>query len=181
MTINAAKFGLNDAKIAVWNSAENYGTAVDVWSVQMMGVEFATESGTLEGDDIITDVHAKVQSVNFTIRFGFKDLDVLEVLTGVTNTESTPNSETMKFGRDNMPYFALCGRADATEGGGDTQIFLPKCKLLEGFSLSMEKGTYMTPEISGISVYEGTLYGTGWLINNNSAQSVTIPPTVDAG
>jgi hypothetical protein len=181
MGVNAPKFGLYDAKIAVWNSEANYGTAVDVWSVQMMGVTFNTENGQLEGDDIITDVHAKIQSINFSLRFGFKDLDVLEVLTGVTNTESGSNSNTMKFARDNMPYFALCGRADATEGGGDTQVWIPKCKLLEGFSLSLEKGTYMSPEINGIAVYEGSTYGMGWIINNSTAQSVTIPPTVYAG
>lgn len=177
MTINAYKFGLNDCKVATWSSAESYGTAVDVESIQLMGIEFNAESGQLEGDDIITDVHAKTQSVTVRIRFGFKDLDVIEVLTGVTNTESPPNSESMVFGRDNMPYFAICGRVDSTEGGGDMQIFIPKCKLMEGFGLSMEKGTYVTPEITAMAVYEGTTYGMAKAIQHATAAAVTIPPT----
>jgi hypothetical protein len=176
MTINSYKFGLNDVKIAVWNSTENYGTAVDVESVQMYGIEFQTENGTLEGDDIITDTHAKMQSANITLRFGFKDLAVLEVLTGITNTES-PYNESMIFGRDNMPYFAICGRADATSGGGDSQVFLPKVKLMEGLNVSMEKGSYVIEDITAMAIYEGTTYGMGKLINNNTATTVTIPPT----
>ena len=123
MAINAFKFGLNDAKIAVWNNPENYGTALDVEAVQLYGIEIATENGTLEGDDIIVDAHAKIQSANVRLRLGFKDLDVLSILTGVTVTVSDYN-ESLKFARDNMPYFAVCGRADATSGGGDTQVFI---------------------------------------------------------
>jgi len=176
MTINAYRFGLNDCKVAVWNAAESYGTAIDVESIQLMGVEFNTESGQLEGDDIITDAHAKTQSVTVRIRFGFKDLDVIEVLTGVTNTESAPNSESMIFARDNMPYFSICGRVDSTEGGGDMHIFIPKCKLMEGFGLSMEKGRYITPEITAMAVYEGTTYGMAKVIAHATAAAVTIPP-----
>lgn len=177
MTINAYKFGLYDAKIAVWNAAESYGTAQDVVSVQLMGVTFQNESGTLEGDDIITDVHSVTQSVEVRLRFGFNDLEVYEILTGATNTESSPDSESMIIGRQSMPYFALCGRVDATEGDGDTQVFLPKVKIMEGFSISMEKGTYVTPEITAMAVYEGTTYGMGKIINHNTAQAITIPPT----
>lgn len=176
MAINAFKFGLNDVKIAVWNSAESYGTAVDVESVQMYGIEYQTENGTLEGDDIITDVHAKIQSAQVRLRFAFKDLALLTVLTGVTNTESTYN-ESMIFARDNMPYFAICGRADATSGGGDTQIFMPKVKLMEAFSVGFEKGSYVIPEVTAMAVYEGATYGIGKIVNNNTATSVTIPPT----
>jgi hypothetical protein len=181
MTYNAFKFGLNDVKVASWVATESYGSAVDVESVQMSGVDIETEQGTLEGDDIITDVHAKIQNIRFRIRFGFKDLDLVAALTGITITDSDPNAQVLPIARDNMAYFALCARADATSGGGDTQIWLPKLKLLDGFSFSMEKGQYMTPEMAGIGVYEGTTHGMGWIINNATAQSVTIPPTVYAG
>lgn len=176
MTINDFKFGLYDVKIAPWNSAENYGTAVDVESVQMFGLTLNTVSGTLEGDDIETDTHARTISGNVTLRFAFKDLEVYEILTGVTNTESTYN-ESMIFGRDKMPYFAVCGRVDGTNAAGDTQVFLPKVKLMEGLSISMEYGNYVTPEITAKCVYEGATYGIGKVINNATATSVTIPPT----
>ena len=81
----------------------------------------------------------------------------------------------MIFGRDNMQYFALCGRVDSTEGGGDMHIFIPKCKLMEGFGLTMEKGRYVTPEITAMAVYEGETYGMAKVIQHSTAQAVTIP------
>lgn len=181
MGVNAFKFGLNDVKVATWNNPESYGTAVDVESVQMMGFAVDTESGTLEGDDIITDVHSKNQSGTVQFRFAFKDLDVLSVITGITVTDSTPNAQVLPVARDNMQYFAICGRTDATEGGGDTQVFIPKCKVMEGFNVSMEKGQYVIEDLTVMAVYEGTTHGIGWIINNATAQNVTIPPTVYAG
>jgi hypothetical protein len=146
-----------------------------VESVQLIGIELQFDSGTLEGDNVITDVASNLQSVGFRIRFGFKDLEVLEILTGIVNTESTYN-ESMILNRATMPYFAVCGKVLATEGGGDTHIFLPKCKLTENFGLSMEKGAYITPEIPAMAVYEGATYGMGKIINNATAKAVTIPP-----
>ena len=181
MTFNAFKFGLNDVKVANWTAVESYGSAVDVESVQMSGVDIETESGILDGDDAITDVHAKIISIRFRIRFGFKDLDVVAALTGITVTDSDPNAQVLPIARDNMDFFAMCMRVDATDGGGDTQIWLPKAKLLDGFSFSLEKGQYATPEMGGIGIYEGSTHGMGWIINNAVAQSVTCPPTVYAG
>ena len=177
MTTNEYKSGLYDAKIAVWNSAENYATAVDVESVQMAGISFQNESGQLEGDDRITDVTSKTQSVEVRLRFGFKNLDVYEVLTGATNTESSTTMDSMIIGEQSMPYFALCVRVNGTEGDGDTQVFIPKCKIMDGFSVTMEKGAYVTPEVTAMAVYEGTTYGMGLIINHATGQAVTIPPT----
>ena len=175
MANNSFYFGLNDAKIAAWNGVESYGTAMDVESVQMMVVEIQTENGTLEGDDAITDVHAKIQAVQVRFRMGFKDLDILNILTGTTVTDST-TTESMIIGRTNMPYFAICGRTDATSGGGDFHIFVPKLKAMEAFSLSMEKGSYMTPEFTAMGVYEGTTYGAAKFIKHATAAAVVIPP-----
>jgi hypothetical protein len=176
MAINSFKFGLNDVKIATWEDEESYGTALDVESVSSFTVEVQTESGTLEGDDIITAVHAKIQAAQVRFQFAFKDLEAYEILTGVTNTESDEN-ESMIFARDDMSYFAICGRINAISGGGDSQIFLPKCKLTEGFSLDMTKGQFMTPELTAMAVYEGSTYGILKVVNNATAQTVTIPPT----
>jgi len=177
MTTNEYKFGLYDVKIAVWNAAESYGTAVDVESVQMLGISFQNESGQLDGDDIITDVHSRTQSVEVRLRFGFKNLDVYEVLTGATNTESTTVMDSMIIARQSMPYFAICGRVEGTEGDGDTQVFIPKCKIMDGFSVTMEKGAYITPEVTAMAVYEGATYGMGLIINHATGQAVTLPPT----
>jgi hypothetical protein len=169
-------YGLSDAKIAVWNAAQSYGTALDVESVKVFGVELDMESGELEGDDIITDSHSKIQAANITLGFGLKDNDVLAILTGVTNTVST-NTESMIFGRDNMPYFAICGRVDKTTGGGDMWLFIPKVKLMSGLNFSMAKGAYIEENVSARAHYESTVYGVMKLIHHATATAVTIPPT----
>ena len=169
-------YGLSDAKIAVWNAAQSYGTALDVESVKVFGVELDMESGELEGDDIITDSHSKIQAANIKLSFGFKDNDVLAILTGVTNTVST-STESMIFGRDNMPYFALCGRVDKTTGGGDMWLFIPKVKIMSGLNFNLAKGAYVEEDISARAHYESTVYGVMKLIHHQTATTVTIPPT----
>lgn len=177
MSLESYSFGLNDCKVAVWNSAENYGTAVDVESIQLFGLDLQTISGELTGDDIIVDTHAQIISASVRIRFGFKTLDVIEVLSGVTVTDSSPTSKSITFGRDNMPYFAMAGKISHTEGDGDLHVFIPKCKLMDGLSFSSEYGQYMTQEINATAVYEGATYGIARLIPHATAAAVTIPIT----
>ena len=52
--IASPQFGLADAKIATWNATNDYGTEVDVMSVQLLGVTMQTVSADLTGDDQIT-------------------------------------------------------------------------------------------------------------------------------
>jgi hypothetical protein len=177
MTIEAFSFGLADVKVAAWNSAENWGTAVDVEAVQMFGLRVNTVNGTLEGDDIIADAHAKIISATIRCRFGFKDLTVLSTLTGLTETESLPNTKNIIIASQNMPYVAIHGRIDHTSGGGALGIFIPKFKLMEGFELNMQYGQYMTPEVTGLALYDSATYGIGKIITYTTAASVTIPPS----
>lgn len=172
----AYKFGIFDAKVAVWNSAQNWGSAQDLDGVQMMQVTLNTVNGVLEGDDQIKDVHAKTISVSVRLRFAFATLAVYEILTGDSHTDSG-DVEDIVFTVRNMPYFGICGRMDHTEGGGDFHLFVGKCKIMEGFSLSFEYGRYATPELNCMAVNESSTYGLFKVIEHDTAQAVTIPPT----
>jgi hypothetical protein len=176
MADDSYKFGLLDCKIAVWNSDESYGTAVDVPSVQVLGIEFQTVTANLEGDDVITDTHAKQISAQITLRFGFQSVDVLAILTGETHASSN-NDDSMIFGDQNYPYFAICGRVDDTQGGGNDVWFAPKCKITGGWSIRMEYGNYVIPEITAMAVYETATYGIATVFQYDSATAVAIPPT----
>jgi len=169
------QFGLDDAKIAVWNGDGTYGTAVDVPSVQMMDVQYQTVNGQLEGDDIITDTHAKARSAQVRIRFGSVSFPVLAVLTGVP-TVSSPGARTQRFGKINFPYFGLCGRALSTRDGGDTHLFVPQCKIMEGFTVSFQYGQYAIPEITCMAVYDTTFQDIYRSVEHDVAQAVTVPP-----
>jgi len=169
-------FGVDDLKVATWNSAENYGTATDVDAVSLMSVTLNTVSGILEGDDMIKDAHAKIISATVRVRLAFSSLTVYSILTGTDVTDSA-TVDRLPFDTENLPYFALAGRMLPTEGSGDIHFFLPKVKLMEGFEIAAEYGRYATPELSMTAVREGTTYKLFNIYEHATAQAVTIPPT----
>lgn len=169
------KFGLQDVKIATWNDVGDYGTPVDVIAAQLMSSEFQTVNAMLEGDDILADTHARQISAQVRVRFGFKNLNVLGVITG-QDLESSGNVLSMVFGDANYPYFCMAGKIDHTAGTGNDILFIPKMKLMEGFSLSAEYGQYMTPEITATAIWEGATYGMGKLFQYPIQTLVTLPP-----
>lgn len=177
MAISAFSFGANAAKIAAWQNPSNWGTTIDLQAVRMIVVNFQTVNGILEGDDIISDTHAKIISVQLRLQFAFKDLDVWNVLTGQAVVDSSPTSESMVIGGVNMPYFGLSGKALHTSGGGDVHIFVPKCKILEGLSYGMEYGAYHTPEVQATGIVDSALYGAFRVIQHATEASLTLPPT----
>lgn len=177
MSVTGYVFGLYDAKIAVWNGVESYGTAQDVISVEMMDVSFDTVNGELHGDDDITDVHARQISVKLRLKFAFNDLAVWAILTGQSQVDSTTVSSSMVFTNTNRPYFAVAGRVDQTAGLGDAQIFIPKCKITGPMGFAAQYGQYVTPQLDAMGVREGNTYGMGKLILHTTATSLTIPPT----
>jgi len=170
-------FGLDDVKIAARASEGNWETNYDVESVQMLGMEIDLETGELEGDDIITDQHSRIQAINGTLRFGMKNLQLLSILTGMTYDEYT-NYERIIVGRDNMDYFGICGRAYHTAGGGDRQLFVAKAKAMSNFEVGFEKGNYSIQNMQFRGLWENATYGAGLVITNNTAQTVTVPPTM---
>lgn len=176
----APQFGLNDVKIAAWNSTDSYGSAVDVMSVQLMGAVLQMISAQLEGDDSITATAARSIGGEVRLRFGSVNLSALEVLLGNTATSSvaSPN-EVMGLkvsGGDNMPYFGIVGRAIAEEGVGDFQVFLPKVRITSDITLAtMEYGSFVIPEVTAQAVDDAT-YGIIYLIEHEAETAIAIPP-----
>lgn len=154
MSQDSYKFGLKDCKVAPWTSTGSYGTLVDVPAINMMSADTKTTNAELPGDDAIVDVHAKNISGNVSIKFGFKDLAVLEVLTGKTILAGA-NYDALVISNDNFPYFGICGHVDDTQGGANNMLFVAKCKILEGIKFSMQYGQYWTPEMACECVPDG--------------------------
>lgn len=180
-TFGAPQFGLADAAVAAYNATNDYGTEVDIPSVQFMGVTLQQVSAQLEGDDQITDAHANAIGFEVRVRFGSISLDVLEVITtnAVASSGSSPNQvRQLDFtGGDNMPYFGLCGKSSATVGSGDTHMFVAKCKLMGDFQVyAGEYGRYTIPEVTLQAISDAT-YGLGALLEHQTAAAVAIPPT----
>ena len=177
-TFGAPQFGLEDVKIATWNSTDSYGTAVDVPSVQLMGTVMQTVSAQLEGDDKITDSHAQIIGGQVRLRFGSVSMAALEVLLGLTSTASASDQDHLKMtGGDDMPYFGICGKMSATQGDGDLHVFLPKVKIMEDVTLAQaEYGQYLIPEVAGQAV-DDTTYGVINLIEHAADTAISIPPS----
>jgi hypothetical protein len=180
-SFGAPTFGLNDVKIATWNSTNSYGTAVDVPSVQLMGAIMRVVTAQLEGDDKITATASRAIGGQSQIRFGSVSIAALEVMIGNSSTASgsTPNQQDhLKIsGGDNMPYFGICGKALAEEGSGDLHVFLPKVKITSDVTLaSLEYGNFAIPELTVEAVDDAT-YGIINLVEHETAAAVAIPPT----
>lgn len=176
-SFGAPQFGLEDVKIATYNATNDYGTAVDVPSVQLMGTVMQVISAQLEGDDQITDTHAQVIGGTSQIRFGSLSIAALEVLLGIDSTEngSVYDWLSISAGSD-MPYIGLCGKISATQGSGDTHVFLPKVKIMEDVQIiQAEYGSYIIPEVS-LQAVDDITYGVINVIEHNSQASVAIPP-----
>lgn len=179
----APQFSIEDCKIATWNATNDYGTAVDVPSIQMMGGRIRTMSGELEGDSKITAVAARAIAGEVRVRFGSLSLAALEVLIGNSSVEcgSTPSRQKLFkiSGGDNMPYVGICGQSLAEEGVGDTHVFYPKAKITSDFDLvQMEYGRFIIPEVTMMAVPDST-YGVVELIPHETATAVVIPPSQD--
>lgn len=172
-------FGLEDVKVAAWNSAENWGSAYDLNGAHMMQVELQTVNGILEGDDEIKDAHAKVISGSMQVRFAFDDLNVLGVITGQTVTDSA-SVNAITFDTTDLPYFGICGKLSNTGDAGCSMLFAPKVKIMEGFRVGGQYGQYTTPELTATMIRDSAVYGVYKIFQYTADQTVTIPPPVPA-
>jgi hypothetical protein len=168
-------FGLEDVKVAPWNSAENWGTPQDLIGASMMQIETQTVNGQLEGDDKLLDVNAKVISAQVTMQYAFGDLAVLAVLTGQAVTDST-SVDRIRIIADDLPYFAACGKMTDTQTSGCTMLFVPKMKVMEAFRVGGQYGQYSTPELTAMAVEDSDNYGVWELYQYTTDQSVAFPP-----
>lgn len=180
------QFDIDDAKIASWVGDGTYGTALDVYSVQMVGAQVQTRSGTLSGDGRITDAAAKPISAQVMLRFGGMNLEVLGIITGRTYNDSgsTPNRHRhfRVFGGKKFPYWGLAGKVEASATDGDSHIFIPKCKCMEGFEVRFEEENYVIPELTCMALPDDNYTDVDEdavlvdFIEHETAVAVALPP-----
>lgn len=170
------KLGIQDCKVAAWTNATTWGTAVDVPATREMTVTGRMFSKELEGDDQIADVYSRLIAAQVQIQFGFKSLDVLSVLTGMTH-ESSSNDDAMSFIPQTFPFFAVCGRVVDSDGVGNDIFFVPKCKIMSDWSLGMSYDNYVTPQMTLGAVSNGSPYYAFRVLQHAAATVIAIPPT----
>jgi hypothetical protein len=150
-------FGIRDAKIALYNSAdETYGTLFDIPGVSEFTLNLETINSKLEGDDEIVGVYASGIGVNVTVKFGGIPLEVYEVLAGLTRTTTygtTPNRKViLPFTASRYPYVGIVGKMLSAEDDGATVIFVPKIKVMDGFSIGSSYGQFVAPQVQMYAV-----------------------------
>ncbi len=174
-------FGLYDVKVALMNADGSYGAAVDVDSARVFVVRLNTVNGTLEGDDEITDAHARAISANLELEFGGPvQFDVLAAITGKSShvyAEGMANQATLiSFDNFNFPYFAVCGRSDQTIAGDD-HVYLPKVKIMEGFEVSFQYGQYSIPRLTAMGLRK-VPWNIFSIVEHTALTEVVIPPVL---
>lgn len=181
-TKGAPTLGLDDAKIATWAVSGTYGSLVDVMSVQLMDTTIKVVNAQLEGDDQITANSTKIVGAMCKIRFGSLSMAAMAVLLGISKVTSgtTPNAQDAMtlVGGSQLPNFGLCGRAKASQGGGDLHVFLPKCQIMEDINLgSLEYGKFTITELTVYAVADENYD----LINYIEHETVTVIAMPPAG
>ena len=178
------QFGLNDGKIATWSQATP-GAAptytptagTDIMSIQMGSVTLEIISAILTGDDKQTAISASAIGGTIQMRWGGLNLDMLAVLLGKTVTSSSPSStrQLMIAGGQKMPYVGIILKALSAETG-DTWLWLPKCKVLSGFTLAqMEYGAFTIPEVT-MQVVDDNRWGAINIITHPTDVPITAFP-----
>lgn len=169
----APQFGLNDAKVATWNSTGSYGTLTDVMAVQMAAVTAQIISAIANGDDRIVAAAARLTGFQLQLRWVGLNPTSLSVLTGVATDTISSVINTQFVGGERMPNFGAIIKA-LSEEVGDTWVFLPKCKIMSDFNVFQgEFGTFTTPEVTVQCVPDDT-----WGLANILTHPTDVPITV---
>lgn len=189
-TFGGVQFGVREAMLAVWLGDGSYGPAVKIPSVKTADLKINTTNAKLEGDDRITATAAYPISGTLQIDFGSVDQRVLSTLmasAAMYQMGSTPNRQyVFRVGAQSFRYVGLVVRALAAEsaGGvvGDTHIFLPKLKVMEGFSAKFEYGAFSMPSLTMEAIAD-EFYpddngdpGIVYFVENETTVAVTVPP-----
>lgn len=170
----APTFGLNDGKIAPWTATGVYGALTDIMSIQLANVTIETVSAILTGDDRQTAAHALVIGGTLQLRWGGLNPSMLAVLLGAPVTTITEVNQLQLTGGHKFPYVGVIVKALAAEDG-DTWLFLPKCKLMSGFSMQFEYGAFSIPEAT-VQVVDDETWGAINVITHPTDLAITVIP-----
>lgn len=172
-----ASFGIQDCKVAAYNDTNSYGTAYDVWAISQLQVTEQTVNAELNGDDSTVEVHSKSRVWQIQFQFGFKDRNIWPIITGaVLNTSYLTSATMLDFGVRNYPYFGLIAKVDETNGTGCSHIWIPKCKIMNGFPLNFQYGQFATPQVTIEAVADDTFHGFQ-VYEYTTLKTLVIPPT----
>jgi hypothetical protein len=171
----APQFGVNDAKVAVWNTTGVYGTLTDIMGIQMAQTMIQLISAIANGDDRIVAAASRLTGAQLQMRFVGLNPSMLSVITGVA-LDTISSVINMQFsGGERMPYFGAIIKA-LSEEVGDTWVFLPKCKIMSDFVLFQgEFGTFTTPEVTVQCVPDET-WGLANFITHPTDVAITVIP-----
>jgi len=175
----APQYGLNDAKISTWQAGSpptyNPPSGSDIMSIQMGSVAMEIISAILTGDDTQTAIAANAIGGTLQMRWGGLNLDTLGILTGKSIATSASIKSLRIGGGQKMPYVGIILKALSAEAG-DTWLFLPKCKILSGFTLAqMEYGTFTIPEVT-MQVVDDASWGSINVITHPTDVPITAFP-----
>lgn len=169
-------FGARDAQVATRTNATTWGTLVDLNGVTNVSFTEQVTSAILTGDDEELAAHAKPLSVELQVQFAFTDLTVFEILTGRTMLTNSDYQQVILQPGVNYPYFAFVAKAEFDDVTGQFELFFPKVKLMNGFSMSFAYGQWMTPQLTCKAVSNGSPWYVGvmnrWL---DGVRALTVP------
>lgn len=170
-------FSLEDCKVAPWTDATTWGTAVDVYGVNVFGLSLRMLSGEHIGDGALIATHAQVIAMNCEVQFLMNGLALWATLLGKT-LESGATDKGLVIDRVVMPYLGIIGKVlVADSGAGQLEVFLPKIKINQDIQIVQATAEgFITPRLQAQAVYNDATYGFGKLIDRASVGAVTIPP-----
>lgn len=169
----APQFGINDARIAVWNATNSYGTLTDIFGIQMGAVDMQVVSAIANGDDTVVAAGARLTGSVLRMRFVGMNPSVFAILLGIATDTISSVVNLQVVGAEKLPYFGAIIKS-VSEESGDTWVFLPKCKIMSDFTpFAGEFGTFTTPELSVQCVPDET-----WGLANFITHPTNVPITV---
>lgn len=171
----APQFGVNDAKVAVWNATDDYGTVTDIMGIQMAQASMQVVSAIANGDDAIVAAAARLTGAQLQMRFVGMNPTVIGVITGLSPDTVSSVVNLQFVGGERLPYFGAIIKA-LSEEIGDTWVFLPKCKIMSDFVLFQgEFGAFSTPEVTVQAVPDET-WGLANFITHPTNVDITVMP-----
>ena len=177
MTTRAYAFNLNGAVIAPWTNAQTWGAAIAIDAINMYSPVLNTVADTLLGDGGIAALAAAFIGGKIDLEFGVKNLNVFGALSGLSEADSSPTSESLVITQQNLPYFGINGQIKHDTGAGAYEFFIPKCKIMGDLSFTLQYGKFWTQRVSAQFVADSVVYGMAKIISRATAASpLTIPP-----
>lgn len=171
-------YTLTDIKVAPL-TGETPGPLVDLPGSQKMTVTLTNDSIELRGDNALIAVVDRGAGCEVKFEAGGISLDALEVLLGLTYTESgtTPNvKRTLDIGAsDPRPYFFAIGKSLGDTNVEDLHVAVWKLKLTDNFEITLADGEFMIPTCGGKAVGRDADDKMLTLIHNETAAALAVP------